>query len=78
MNIGLMANWFTDLGRKVQARLGETWMIILLCIFVFMTLYLAQNVLRASINKTKITFKWGQTFFLIIFLLLTIWFITLL
>ncbi|MBO5395007.1 MAG: hypothetical protein J6A28_03795 [Clostridia bacterium] len=75
--MGLLLNWFTDLGRSVREGLGQTWMIILLCFFAIMTIWLAQNILRASINKTKIVFKWGQIVFLIIFLLMTIWFITL-
>lgn len=75
--MGLMLNWFTDLGRNIKTGLGDTWMIVLLVVFSFMAVYLTQNVLRASINKTKIVLKWGQIFFAIIFLLLTIWFITL-
>ena len=75
--MGLMLNWFTDLGIKVKTGLGSTWMIILLLVFSFLAVFLIQNILRASINKTKVVFKWGQIFFAIIFLLLTIWFITL-
>ncbi|MBE7073946.1 MAG: hypothetical protein E7379_02525 [Clostridiales bacterium] len=75
--MGLLCNWFTDLGRSVQQALGQTWIIILLCLFACFSLWLMQNVLRASINKTKIVFKWGQIVLLIIFVLLTIWFITL-
>lgn len=75
--MGLLCNWFTDLGRSVQEKLGPTWIIILMCIFAMFTIYLLQNVLRASIGKTKIVFKWGQIVFLVIFTLLTVWFITL-
>ena len=75
--MGLLCNWFTDLGRSVKAGLGQTGVIILMCVFAVFTIYLLQNVLRASIGKTKIVFKWGQIVFLVIFTLLTIWFITL-
>ena len=75
--MGILCNWFTDLGLKIKAGLGQTWMIILLCVFACFAIYLMQNVLRASIGKTKIVFKWGQIFFMIIFTLLTVWFITL-
>ena len=75
--MGLLCNWFTDLGRSVQQALGQTWIIVLLCLFACITIWLMQNILRASINKTKIVFKWGQIVLLIIFTLLTIWFITL-
>ena len=75
--MGLLCNWFTDLGRSVQSALGQTWVIILMCLFAIFALYLMQNVFRASIGKTKIVFKWGQIVLLIIFTLLTIWFITL-
>lgn len=75
--MGLLLDWFVDLGRKVKMGLGGTWLLVLLCFFSIMTIFLAQNILRASINKTKVVFKWGQIFFLIIFALLTVWFITL-
>ncbi|MBQ8908689.1 MAG: hypothetical protein IJY90_00140 [Clostridia bacterium] len=75
--MGLLCNWFTDLGRSIQKGLGPTWTTTLMCVFLFITLWLMQSVFRASINKTKIVFKWGQIIFMIIFLLLTIWFITL-
>ena len=75
--MGLLCNWFTDLGRTIQQSLGQTWIIILMCVFAFLGLWLMQNVFRASIGKTKIVFKWGQIIFMIIFILLTIWFITL-
>lgn len=75
--MGLLLNWFTDLGRNVKNGLGNVGMIILLCVFSFMAVYLFQNAIRASINKTKIVFKWGQIIFAVIFLLLAIWFITL-
>ena len=75
--MGMLLNWFTDLGRSIQTSLGQTWIIILLCVFAAFGILLASNVLRASINKTKVVIKWGQLVFAIIFILLTIWFITL-
>ena len=70
----LICNWFDDWGRAIRDGLGQTWMIVLIVVFAGMTLYLLQNVLRASISKTKIVFKWGQLFLMIVFLLFTIWF----
>ena len=75
--MGLLCNWFTNLGRNIQQSIGQTWIIILMCVLAFLALWLMQNVFRASIGKTKIVFKWGQIIFMIIFILLTIWFITL-
>ena len=72
-----MLNWFTDLGLTVKTGLGETWLIVLMCIFACLALYLMQNVFRASIGKAKIVFLWGQIVFMVIFTLLAIWFITL-
>ena len=73
-----MCNFLVDWGRSIKAGLGPTWTVILLCFFACMFLYLMQNIFRASINKTKLVFKWGQIFFMIVFLLLTIWFCTIL
>lgn len=74
----LLCNWFDDWGRAIYDGLGRTWLIILIVLFSFISLYLLQNILRASINKSKIVIKWGQIILLIIFVLFTIWFCTLL
>lgn len=73
----LMLNFIEDWGRSIRNGLGETWTIILAVFFLVVALYLIQNVFRASINKTKIVFKWGQIFFMIVFSLFSIWFFTL-
>lgn len=73
----LLSSFITDWGRSIKSGLGGTWTIILAVIFLVLALYLIQNVFRASINKTKIVFKWGQIFFMIVFSLLSIWFFTL-
>lgn len=73
----LMLNFIEDWGRSIRNGLGETWTIILAVLFLVIALYLIQNVFRASINKTKIVFKWGQIFFMIVFSLFSIWFFTL-
>lgn len=74
----LLLNWFDDWGMAIKEGLGQTWLIICVCIFACFALFLMQNMLRASINKTKVQFKWGQLIFTIIFTLMTIWFCTLL
>lgn len=74
--VSLLSSFITDWGRSIREGLGQTWTIILAVIFVMFALYLMQNVFRASINKTKIVFKWGQIFFMIVFTLLAIWFLT--
>lgn len=73
----LLSSFITDWGISIKEGLGETWTIILAVIFLVFALYLFQNVVRASINKTKFVFKWGQIFFLIVFALFSIWFFTL-
>jgi len=70
----LLCNWFDDWGRSIRAGLGETWLIVLIVVFSFIALCLLQNIFRASINKTKFVFKWGQLILLIIFVLFIIWF----
>ena len=75
--MGMLCNWFTDLGRSISSSLGQTGVIICIAIFSTFGILLMSNVLRASINKTKIVIKWGQLIFAIIFILLTIWFISL-
>ena len=74
--ISLLSSFITDWGKSIRAGLGETWTIIFAVFFLVVALYLMQNVFRASINKTKIVFKWGQIFFMIIFVLFAIWFFT--
>ena len=74
--MGMLCNWFTDLGRSISESLGQTGVIICIAVFSVFGILLMSNVLRASINKTKIVIKWGQLFFSIIFILLTIWFIS--
>ncbi len=76
--MSLLCNWFDDWGRAIKIGLGETWLIILICLFSVVALYLLQNILRASINKTKIVIKWGQIIFLIILVLFIVWFCILL
>lgn len=75
---GLLSSFITDWGISIKEGLGETWTIVLAVLFLVFALYLMQNVFRASINKTKIVFKWGQIIFMIIFALFSIWFFTLL
>lgn len=74
--MGMLCNWFEDLGRSISSSLGKTGVIICIAVFSIFGILLMSNVLRASINKTKVVIKWGQLIFAIIFILLTIWFIT--
>ena len=76
--MSLICNWFDDWGIAIKEGLGQTWMIVLLALFSFVALYLLQDILRASINKTKIVVKWGELFFLAIFVFFIVWFCTLL
>lgn len=76
--VSLLCNWFDDWGRAIKNGLGETWLIILIVAFSVIALVLLQNILRASINKTKIVIKWGQIIFLVIFVLFIVWFCILL
>ena len=76
--MSLICNWFDDWGIAIKEGLGQTWMIVLLALFSFVALYLLQDILRASINKTKIVMKWGELFFLAIFVFFIVWFCTLL
>ena len=76
--MSLVCNWFDDWGLAIKEGLGETWMIVLLALFSFVALYLLQDILRASINKTKIVVKWGELFLLAIFMFFIVWFCTLL
>ena len=46
--MGLLLDWFVDLGRKVKMGLGGTWLLVLLCFFSIMTIFLAQNILRVQ------------------------------
>lgn len=70
----LLLNWFDDWGRAIHDGLGNTWLIVLICVFAVCSLWLLKNILSASINKTKMKIKWVQIIFLIIFVLFTIWF----
>lgn len=70
----LLLNWFDDWGIAIREGLGETGLIILICVFSFCALFLLQSILRAPINKTKFVIKWGQLFLLIIFVLFLVWF----
>lgn len=72
--VSLLCNWFDDWGRSIRNGLGETWLIILIVAFSVIALCLLSNILRASINKTKIVIKWGQIIFLVIFVLFIVWF----
>ena len=76
--MSLVCNWFDDWGLAIKEGLGETWMIVLLALFSFVALYLLQDILRTSINKTKIVVKWGELFLLAIFMFFIVWFCTLL
>lgn len=72
--LSLLCNWFDDWGRTIRTGLGEGWLITLIVIFSVIALYLLQNILRASINKTKIVIKWGQILLLAVFILFIVWF----
>ncbi len=72
--VSLLCNWFDDWGVAIREGLGETWLIILLVAFSVIALGLLSNILRASINKTKFVFKWGQILMLIVFVLFIVWF----
>ncbi len=72
--VSLLCNWFDDWGVAIREGLGETWLIILLVAFSVIALGLLSNILRASINKTKIVIKWGQILMLIVFVLFIVWF----
>ncbi len=74
----LLCNWFDDWGRTIHDGLGSTWITILIVVFAAISLYLLQDILKASINKTKFKIKWFEIFLLIIFVLFTIWFCTIL
>ena len=73
----LMCNWFEDWGRAIKDGLGQLWLIILIVVFASVSLLLLSNIIRASVNKSKIVIKWGQIILLAIFLFFTIWFLTL-
>lgn len=72
--LSLLCNWFDDWGRAIREGLGTGWLIALIVVFSCIALYLMQNILRASINKTKIVIKWGQLILLAIFILFIVWF----
>ena len=76
--VSLLCNWFDDWGRSIRNGLGQTGLIILIVLFSVIALWLMQNIFRASINKTKFVFKWGQLIFLVIFVLFIVWFCILL
>ena len=73
----LMCNWFEDWGRVIKDGLGQFWLIVLIVVFASISLLFLSNILRASVNKSKIVIKWGQLILLAIFLFFTIWFLTL-
>lgn len=70
----LLCNWFDDWGRSIKNGLGTSWLIVLIILFAFISFYLIFNIFKASVNKTKLAFKWGQILFLIIFVLFIVWF----
>lgn len=72
--MSLLCNWFDDWGRAIESGLGRTWLIVLTVALLFMALYLLQDIIRASINKTKIVIKWGEIVVFIIFSLFIAWF----
>ena len=80
--VSLMCNWFTDWGRAIREGLGETWLMVLIALFVGLTMFLLYSVFLSQLIKPradrKFKIKWGQLFFAIVFILFTIWFCTLL
>ncbi len=72
--MSLLCNWFDDWGRAIESGLGRTWLIILTVALLLVALYLFQDIIRASINKTKIKIKWGEIIVFIIFALFIAWF----
>ena len=70
----LLCNWFDDWGIAIRNGLGTGWLIALVVIFSVIALWLLQNILRASINKSKIVIKWGQLILLVVFVLFIVWF----
>jgi hypothetical protein len=74
----ILCSWFEDWGLAIRNALGTTWLVVFICAFAFISCLLLQSILRASINKTKFVFKWGQLICLIILVLFIIWFCTLL
>ena len=76
--MNLICSWFDDWGIAIKEGLGQTWMIVLLCVFTFIALYLLQDLLRASVNKTKIVIKWGELIIFALFAFFIVWFCILL
>ena len=72
--MNMLCNFIHDWGNSIKEGLGKTWLTILFAVFIFCALFLLQDFLRASINKTKIKIKWGVLFLLIIFTLFAVWF----
>ena len=72
--MSLLCNWFQDWGVAIESGLGRTWLIILTVALLCVDLFLLQDILRASINKTKIKIKWGEIILFIIFTLFVVWF----
>ena len=70
----LICNWFEDWGRTIKSGLGTNWMIVFLVAFSLVAIFLFCSIISAAIKKPKITIKWGQLIFLVIFILFIIWF----
>lgn len=71
--MSLICNWFDDWGRTIQRALGQEWIIVLFAAFLFISLCCLAAILRASIGKTKLVFKWGIIILFIISTLLAVW-----
>ena len=71
--MSLICNWFDDWGRTIQNALGKSWVIVLFAAFLFISLCCLAAILRASIGKTKLVFKWGIIILFIISTLLAVW-----
>ena len=72
--MSLLCKWFDDWGRAIESGLGRTWLIVLTAALTFVALCMLQDVLRASVNKTKITIKWGEIVIFVIISLFIAWF----
>ena len=72
--MSLLCNWFEDWGRSVEGGLGRTGLMILTLVLLVMAMVMFQDLVRASINKTKVKIKWVELVIFIIFTLFVIWF----
>ena len=56
----LLFSWFEDWGRAIKNGLGTAGVVILLVVFSFIAMYLIYTIIKPSINKPKLVYKWGQ------------------